>query len=127
MIFRKEMMRVIEHSEAELLVLEKQSQWKKVKTELGQLSHLRLVIVREAVREHDLVISWRQFSRKGEAYRADLEAEIARRRAAVLPETLATIIYTQGTEAGPIGQSILDAYGIYYLSHSLQECRLGRL
>jgi hypothetical protein len=84
-----ELLRILERSEAPFLLLEKQSQWKKIKANLKAFPHLRLVIIKEPGNVspgNDTVITWRIFSRAGERLKGCrdtainvLDAELDRR------------------------------------------------
>ncbi len=62
------MVRIVEHCEAQVLLLETASLWKKMKTELKNISCLKHVIVKESspLPSDGYALSWKQFGRRGE-------------------------------------------------------------
>ncbi len=71
------MLKIVEHCEARVLILEAASLWKKMKTELKNISNLKLVIVKEisSVPYDGYVLSWKQFVRRGE--RKGMQGKVA--------------------------------------------------
>ena len=115
---------VINHSEAPVVLLENQEQWEKVKAKLGELPHLkRVVMMKGAKVDDDLAIGWDDFLALGAdpsapleesndpaegrgAYRSSpevktLDGELRARIERLAPGQLATLIYTSGTTGPP--------------------------
>jgi long-chain acyl-CoA synthetase len=91
---------IVNHSEAGVVLLENESQWKKVEEKLGELPHLKhVVMMRLSARiDHPMVMSWEQFLAKGNQT-PDMTVE--ERLRGLKPEDLATMIYTSGTTGPP--------------------------
>jgi len=91
---------IIDHSEAEIVLLENADQWKKVDAERANLPRLRHVVMMKGAPEIDdeLVMSWEAFLEKGDG----VAAEVVDERLDQLEEgQIATFIYTSGTTGPP--------------------------
>ena len=91
---------IVNHSEARVVLLENEGQWKKVLEKLRELPHLQhVVMMRPSERiDHPMVMSWKQFLAKGEQ---TPDATVDERLRSLKPEDLATLIYTSGTTGPP--------------------------
>ncbi|HNH50207.1 MAG TPA: AMP-binding protein, partial [Myxococcota bacterium] len=88
------------HSEAHIVLLENEGQWKKVLEKLDDLPHLKhVVMMRPSGRiDHPMVMSWEQFLAKGDQ---TPDATVDERLKGLKAEDLATLIYTSGTTGPP--------------------------
>ncbi|MFN7145738.1 MAG: AMP-dependent synthetase/ligase, partial [Myxococcota bacterium] len=90
---------IVDHAESPVILLENAAQWAKVDKVRDQLPKLRhVVMMKGAVVNDPLVLSWEQFLAKAEGVP---DAEIDRRVDALKLEDLATLIYTSGTTGPP--------------------------
>ncbi len=93
---------ILNHSEAPVVLLENEEQWKKIAAVRQDLPHLRhAVMMRGAAAIDDpLAMSWDEFTAKG----ADVSDDTVQERLDALePDQLATLIYTSGTTGPPKG------------------------
>jgi long-chain acyl-CoA synthetase len=93
---------IVNHSEAEIVLVENQHQWDKLAAEranLPKLKHIVLMPQSEAI-DAEGTYSWADFLAKGQD---TPEATVHERLAAVKPEQLAQLIYTSGTTGPPKG------------------------
>jgi len=91
---------IIDHSGAELVLLENLTQWEKVKAERANLPNLRHVVMMNGVPDvaDDLVMSWDEFL----AHAKDTpESAIDERLDGLKEGQIATFIYTSGTTGPP--------------------------
>ncbi len=91
---------IVNHSEARIVLLENEGQWKKVLEKRDELPHLRhVVMMRPSGPINDpMVMSWQQFLAKGEQ---TPDTMVDDRLKGLKPEDLATMIYTSGTTGPP--------------------------
>lgn len=91
---------ILEHSEAPIVLVEDEAQWKKIEAKRDDLPHLKHVVMMKGKKriKDDMVLSWDAFMRKGDEKHED---EVQARLAALEPEQLATLIYTSGTTGPP--------------------------
>jgi long-chain acyl-CoA synthetase len=91
---------VLNHSEAPVVLVENEHQWKKIEARRDALTHLRHVVVMKGapIIEDKLVMSWDEFMAK--AAEVD-DAALEQRLEALEPGGLATLIYTSGTTGPP--------------------------
>ena len=108
---------ILEHSEAPLILLENEEQWKKVEEKRGELPNLKHAVMMKGAAKIDdpMVLSWEQLLALGEdegaALSGDAEksddsienvgAELKKRIDRLEPDQLATLIYTSGTTGPP--------------------------
>jgi long-chain acyl-CoA synthetase len=87
---------ILGHSEAPVILVENEDQWKKIEQVRGNLPHLRHVITMPGTPPIDdpMVMSWADFLSQG---KDGLEERLAGLR----PEALGTFIYTSGTTGRP--------------------------
>jgi len=92
---------ILNHSEAPVLLVENEAQWKKIDSVRNELPHLRhVVLMRNAAAVDDpLVLSWDDFMARG----AGGEAALDERLAGLRSDTVSTLIYTSGTTGRPKG------------------------
>lgn len=96
---------VVGHSESSVIVVENLDQLDKVlkvKEELPKLTKA-VVITGEGAGESDLVISWEDLRRSGRELLKSNPTAVEERTKSVIPEDLATIVYTSGTTGDPKG------------------------
>lgn len=91
---------IVNHSEAQIVLLENEGQWKKVEEKLTDLPHLKhVVMMRPSARiDHPMVMSWEQFLGKA---KETPDTTVEERLKGLKPEDLATLIYTSGTTGPP--------------------------
>jgi long-chain acyl-CoA synthetase len=91
---------VLNHSEAPVVLVENEHQWKKIEARRDALTHLRHVVAMKGapIIEDKLVLSWDEFMAK--AAEVD-DAALEQRLEALEPGGLATLIYTSGTTGPP--------------------------
>ena len=91
---------VLNHSEAPVVLVENEHQWKKIEARRDALTHLRHVVVMKGapIIEDKLVMSWDEFMAK--AAEVD-DAALEQRLEALEPGGLASLIYTSGTTGPP--------------------------
>lgn len=93
---------VVDHAEAQIVVVEDHGQWGKLLAELERLPKLRHVVLMKGAKpvEHELVLTWDEFMAKGDAVPNKVVED---RVAAIEPDQLASLIYTSGTTGPPKG------------------------
>lgn len=91
---------ILHHAESRFVLLENESQWKKVEEKLGELPHLEHVVMmrNSGPVHHPKVMTWEKFLSHGDSVP---DSEVDRRLAGLRPEDLATLIYTSGTTGPP--------------------------
>jgi long-chain acyl-CoA synthetase len=96
-----EILYIVNHAEAPVLVLEDEGQWNKIAPRLSELPLLRRVVfMRGVVADHPLAISWEQLLASGDAVP---DSVLDERLARLKPDEVATLIYTSGTTGPPKG------------------------
>lgn len=93
---------IIDHAEANILLIEDDNQWQKIAQIRHQLPHLKHVVaMKKSPRIDDpMVLAWDSFMAKGNEIPED---EIDRRLNSLQMAQLATLIYTSGTTGPPKG------------------------
>jgi len=93
---------IVDHAEAQLLLLEDKEQWDKVNAERERLPKLKHVVMMKDAEAIDdpWVMTWQQFMDKGKEVAA---SEVEARLEALQEDQLATFIYTSGTTGPPKG------------------------
>jgi long-chain acyl-CoA synthetase len=90
---------IVDHSEAEFVLVENASQWEKIRVERENLPRLKHVIfMRGEVPEDPLVLSWEAFLALGDSVE---DRVLDERVGAIKEEDPATFIYTSGTTGPP--------------------------
>jgi long-chain acyl-CoA synthetase len=90
---------IIQHSEAEVVVVENVAQWEKVKAELDNLPKLRhVVLMKGATVDHPMVMGWDDFMAKGDEVE---DTRVEQRLEGLAADQVATFIYTSGTTGPP--------------------------
>ncbi len=91
---------ILDHSEAPIILLEDEGQWKKVLEQLPNLPKLKHVVMMRGVApiDHEIVMSWEDFMAKGDETPAE---KVDERVDALDPDGMATLIYTSGTTGPP--------------------------
>lgn len=90
---------ILEHSEAPLVLVEDESQLRKVEARRSKLPALKHIVLMKGARSEGAgVMSWEDFLARGDA---TPEGEVQQRLAALEPQGLATLIYTSGTTGPP--------------------------
>jgi long-chain acyl-CoA synthetase len=92
---------VVNHTEAQVVLVDTDLQWQKVRAERANLPNLRWVVtMRGTVVDDPQVLSWEAFLARGEA---TSDAAFFERLYALEPGGVATLIYTSGTTGPPKG------------------------
>ncbi len=93
---------IVEHSEAPVVLVEDEAQWRKVQAEIANMPNLKHVVTMKGVPkiDHGLVLSWDEFMAKGDEVEKQAYLD---RVEALEPDKLATLIYTSGTTGPPKG------------------------
>ena len=109
---------ILDHSEAKVVLLEDEDQWKKVHEKRGELPHLKRVVMMKGVSiDDELVLSWEDFMALG----GDEHAGAVKQRMDDLKEDqLATLIYTSGT-TGPPKAVMLSHENLAWTSRMLSQ------
>ena len=97
----KECQYIIGHSEAPIVLLEDEDQWKKIEQVRAELPALRHVVMMKGTEiDDDMVLSWDEFMAKADEVGDDALQE---RLDGLEMDQLATLIYTSGTTGPPKG------------------------
>ncbi len=90
---------ILNHSEAEVILVENEEQWRKVVSKRSELPHLRWVVTMHGAAVTDAqTLSWDDFMARG----GDIDDTVLRSRMDRLsPDRLGTMIYTSGTTGPP--------------------------
>ncbi len=91
---------IIQHSGAEIVLVENTMQWEKVKEERANLPNLKHVILMKGADSVDdpMVLSWEAFLAKSDGVTED---QLTERMDSIQMDQLATLIYTSGTTGPP--------------------------
>lgn len=114
---------IINHSDAEILFLEDQTQLDKVQEVRGDLPNLRQIVIFEGASDPAIgVLSWDDFQDKG----AEISDEQARERGEeVVADDLASIVYTSGTTGVPKGAMITNANLLFTSQSVIDSVKLA--
>ena len=99
---------IINHSDAEFVLVDSREQLAKVLSVRDQLSKVRHVIALEAA--SDGVISYRDFISRGRAERSRLAPLLKERAEGAAPDDVAIMVYTSGTTGRPKGACLSHRY-----------------
>lgn len=92
---------IVHHSEARVLLIENEAQWKKIEKERHNMPLLAHVVTMHGFKVDDpIALSWDEFVAKGDAIDDALVDECID---ALEPQQVATLIYTSGTTGPPKG------------------------
>lgn len=109
---------ILNHSEAPVILVENEEQWKKVKEKRDELPHLRHVVTMKGVEIDDpMVLTWEAFLARGDDGK---KAELAARIDALADDGPATLIYTSGT-TGPPKAVMLSHQNLAWTSRILAQ------
>ncbi|HEX3770283.1 MAG TPA: long-chain fatty acid--CoA ligase [Polyangiaceae bacterium] len=102
-----EMRYILEHTEAAVLFIDSEAQWRKVEAERARLRHLRWTVVMPGAQVDDpAALGWDAFLSRGDGVS---DADFFARLDALEPAGLATLIYTSGTTGPPKGVMLSHA------------------
>eukprot|EP01087_Luapelamoeba_hula_P018320 TRINITY_DN588_c0_g1_i4.p1 TRINITY_DN588_c0_g1~~TRINITY_DN588_c0_g1_i4.p1 ORF type:complete len:828 (-),score=166.70 TRINITY_DN588_c0_g1_i4:1280-3763(-) len=93
---KQEIAHVINHSEAVVVLLEKQSQLKKLRSAVKSFTFIRHIILND-IGDDEKCVSWKHFLRKGDGH-SDVEADRKKRLEKLSADEVASLIYSPGTE-----------------------------
>ena len=93
---------ILEHSEAPVVLVENEQQWRKVQTYRSELPKLKYVVTMQGfeVPDDPTTLTWEAFIERGDGL---LDARVEERVRQLRAEDLATLIYTSGTTGPPKG------------------------
>jgi len=100
---------IINHSDAEFVVVDSRDQLQKVLSVREQLPKVRHIIVLGRV-DANGVISYRDFIARGKAERARLAPLLQERAESAKPDDIAIMVYTSGTTGPPKGACLSHRY-----------------
>src|SRR5215212_2726376 len=100
---------IINHSDAEFVLVDSQEQLQKVLSIRDQLAKVRHVIALDADSSSD-VISYRDFIARGQAERSRLASLLTERAEGARPDDVAIMVYTSGTTGPPKGACLSHRY-----------------
>lgn len=99
---------IINHSDAEFVLVDSREQLQKVLSIRDQLRKVRNVIALEA--ESADAISYRDFINRGQAERSRLAPSLKERAEGAKPDDVAIMVYTSGTTGAPKGACLSHRY-----------------
>lgn len=109
---------IVEHTEAKVIFVEDEEQWKKVEEKLDELPNLERVITMKGCEvKHDKVLSWEAFNAMAEETSEDVLQEHID---ALDDGSLATLIYTSGTTGPPKGV-MLSHHNLAWTAQAARE------
>jgi long-chain acyl-CoA synthetase len=92
---------IVENAEAPVILVENQSQWKKIREVRDDITCLKHIILMKGTQiDDEMTLSWEAFMAKGDEVD---ESVIDARMNALQEDQLATLIYTSGTTGPPKG------------------------
>ena len=100
---------IIDHSDAEFVLVDSREQLQKVLSIRDQLPKVRHVIALEADASND-VINYRDFIERGRAERLRLASLLKERAEGAKPDDVAIMVYTSGTTGAPKGACLSHRY-----------------
>ena len=100
---------IINHSDAEFVLVDSREQLEKVLSVRDQLSKVRQIIALEAATSNG-VISYRDFIARGRAERSRLASLLKERAEGATPDDVAIMVYTSGTTGQPKGACLSHRY-----------------
>ena len=105
---------IINHSDAEFVLVDTASQLEKILRVRDELPKVRTIIALDemAASEQQGVLSYREFSRLGSERLAETRATIEQRGGSARPEETCMMVYTSGTTGLPKGACLSHAYVI---------------
>jgi long-chain acyl-CoA synthetase len=102
---------IINHSDAEFVLVDSREQLQKVLTVRDQLPKVRHVIALDTdATTHNDVISYRDFIARGQTERARLSSLLQERAEGAKPDDIAIMVYTSGTTGPPKGACLSHRY-----------------
>jgi long-chain acyl-CoA synthetase len=112
---------ILNHCEANVLIVENEDQLRKILSVRGELTHLKQIVRIDGPGDPDNgVLSWKEFLGTGAPVPdADLEA----RAGSIEPDDLASLVYTSGTTGVPKGAMITHR-NLLFTSWSVSESLL---
>jgi long-chain acyl-CoA synthetase len=100
---------IINHSDAEFVVVDSRAQLQKVLSVRDQLPKMRHIVALDADSSGD-VLSYRDFIAHGRAERSRLASLLKERAEGAAPDDVAIIVYTSGTTGAPKGACLSHRY-----------------
>ena len=100
---------IINHSDAEFVLVDSREQLKKVLTIRDRLTNVRHIIALDAGASDD-VISYREFIERGKAERSRFAPLLKERAEGAKPDDVAIMVYTSGTTGQPKGACLSHRY-----------------
>jgi long-chain acyl-CoA synthetase len=101
---------IIDHSDAEFVLVDSRAQLQKVLSIRDQLRKVRHVIALDADSSSGDTISYRDFIGRGQAERSRLASLLKERAEGAKPDDVAIMVYTSGTTGAPKGACLSHRY-----------------